>query len=71
MAAFADLSLFSATPEQVIESRKRTAVQWARGQSLEEYLRRDEIMDQDEHAANGKLITWCAYSRISLEQPGR
>ena len=55
---FEDLSLFPATREQVVESRKRTSVQWSRGQSLEEYLRRDEIMDKDVHAANDKLITW-------------
>ncbi|OSD08107.1 hypothetical protein PYCCODRAFT_386283 [Trametes coccinea BRFM310] len=56
--SLADLSLFAATPEQVLESRKRTAVQWAVGQSVEEYLERDAIMDRHEHAANGRLITW-------------
>ncbi|KAI0746877.1 hypothetical protein C8Q80DRAFT_1321816 [Daedaleopsis nitida] len=56
--ALADLTLFPATPEQTIESRKRTFVQWARGQSLEEYLHKDAIQENDEHAANGKLITW-------------
>ena len=54
----ADLSLFPATAEQTRESRKRHAVQWARGQSLEEYLLRDEVMEADEHATNGKFITW-------------
>ncbi|EKM56951.1 uncharacterized protein PHACADRAFT_91589 [Phanerochaete carnosa HHB-10118-sp] len=57
------LSLFAATPEQVIESRKRTHMEWARGLSMEEYLKRDEIMDFQEHAANGKLMTWVLASR--------
>ena len=60
--SLADLSLFAATPEQVLESRKRTGVQWAVGQTLEEYLERDAIMDRHEHAADGKLITWYAQS---------
>ena len=59
--ALSELSLFPATREQVIESRKRTAVQWGRGQSEEGYLRRDEAMDDHEHAANGRLITWFAF----------
>lgn len=45
------LSLFPATPEQVIESRRRTL-------SLEEYLHRDAISDRQEHARDGRLITW-------------
>ncbi|KAI0635259.1 hypothetical protein C8Q77DRAFT_1156572 [Trametes polyzona] len=56
--SFADLSLFPATPEQVRESQTRTAVQWAKGLSLEDYLRRDAILDKYEHATDGKLITW-------------
>ncbi|KAH9852548.1 hypothetical protein C2E23DRAFT_730888 [Lenzites betulinus] len=58
MTNFAKLSLFPATPEQVTESRKRTATQWAKGLSLEDYVQRDVIMDQYEHAAGGKLTTW-------------
>ncbi|KAJ8488040.1 hypothetical protein ONZ51_g3804 [Trametes cubensis] len=54
----ADLSLFAATPEQVYESRRRTAELWAKGMSVEEYIQRDVIMDKYEHAANGRLITW-------------
>lgn len=64
--SFADLSLFPATPEQVHESRTRTAVQWARGLSLEDYIQRDVIMDKYEHAADGKLITWYAAGRNTL-----
>ncbi len=55
----ADLSLFPATSEQVRESRSRYAARWSIGRSLEAYLQRDVVLDADEHAANGKLITWC------------
>ncbi|KAI0711178.1 hypothetical protein C8T65DRAFT_739572 [Cerioporus squamosus] len=54
----ADLSLFPATSHQTRESRCRHAVEWSRGRPLDEYLHRDEVMDADQHAANGKLITW-------------
>lgn len=53
----ASLSLFPATPEQVLESRKRTFPQWGRGLTLDQYLRRDAAMDVHEHA-KGKLTTW-------------
>ncbi|KAI0674402.1 hypothetical protein C8Q78DRAFT_967627 [Trametes maxima] len=62
---FAALSLYTATPAQTIESRKRTADQWARGLSLEAYLERDSIMDTHEHAAGGKLVTWVLAPRAS------
>ncbi|KAF8074823.1 hypothetical protein FPV67DRAFT_1475081 [Lyophyllum atratum] len=52
------LSLFVATPEQVRESRRRTSSEWANGRSLEEYLLRDAYLEQQEHARNGRLITW-------------
>jgi len=58
MSDFASLSLFAATPDQVLASRKRTWVQWARGMTVEEYLYRDASMDVMDHAANGKLTTW-------------
>ncbi|CCM06660.1 uncharacterized protein FIBRA_08945 [Fibroporia radiculosa] len=54
----ANLSLFPATPEQTLESRKRTAVQWANGLTAAEYVRRDVVMDAQEHAAEGNLTTW-------------
>ncbi|KAI0072073.1 hypothetical protein K474DRAFT_1711926 [Panus rudis PR-1116 ss-1] len=44
--------------EQTIESRKRTAVQWKKGFTVDEYLKRDAIMDEYEHARDGKLVTW-------------
>ncbi|KAG6836988.1 hypothetical protein H0H93_016692 [Arthromyces matolae] len=52
------LSLFPATPEQTLESRRRSAVEWGIGRTLEEYLARDDFTDQQEVARNGKLITW-------------
>ncbi|TFK39356.1 hypothetical protein BDQ12DRAFT_698070 [Crucibulum laeve] len=55
---FAELSLFPATPEQVIESRRRTWKQWGAGLSEEEYLYRDAVNDLHEIAREGKLITW-------------
>ncbi|EIN06031.1 hypothetical protein PUNSTDRAFT_121969 [Punctularia strigosozonata HHB-11173 SS5] len=55
---FASLSLFLATPEQVVESRRRTWVQWGRGLTIEQYLERDASMDSLEHARDGKLRTW-------------
>ncbi|PCH44914.1 hypothetical protein WOLCODRAFT_133434 [Wolfiporia cocos MD-104 SS10] len=56
--SLADLSLFLATPEQTYESRKWTAVQWAKGLSLAHYIQRDVIMESLEHATDNKLTTW-------------
>ena len=61
--SLAELSLFPATPDQVLESRTRHAVQWGRGQSLKDYVYKDELMEKDEHAAGGNLITWYAATR--------
>ncbi|KAI0826526.1 hypothetical protein BC628DRAFT_1373016 [Trametes gibbosa] len=58
MSIHANLSLFPATPEQVLQSRKHTATQWAKGLSVEDYIQRDVIMDEYEHAGRGKLTTW-------------
>lgn len=57
----ADLSLFLATPEQTVESRKRSAQEWRRALTEEQYILRDIIMDEHEHAAHGKGATWSAY----------
>ncbi|KAI0777765.1 hypothetical protein BD413DRAFT_640527 [Trametes elegans] len=57
-SSFADLSLFPATREQVVEARKRTSVQWAKGDSLEHYLQREVVLEKHGHAADGKHITW-------------
>lgn len=52
------LSLFPASQAQTLECCKRTHLQWGRGLSEEDYLRRDEFQNDMEHAANGKLRTW-------------
>jgi hypothetical protein len=59
-AVFSTLTLVAANREQTIASRHRTYLQWgaSRGLSLEQYLARDSQMDVQEHAANGRLITW-------------
>lgn len=64
---FADLSLFPATPEQVLESRTRSAVEWAKSLSLQDYIQRDVIMDKYEHAADGKLVTWYAVTNTQKQ----
>lgn len=60
------LSLYPATTQQTWESRKRTAAQWAIGMTLEQYLERDRLMDNLEHANDGKFITWCVFTRTIL-----
>lgn len=52
------LSIFPATADQVIESRKRTYAQWNAGRTVDEYLRRDSILDEFDNSANHKLTTW-------------
>ncbi|KAI6153290.1 hypothetical protein BKA82DRAFT_1002464 [Pisolithus tinctorius] len=52
------LSLFPATPEQVLISRRRTWPQWGGKLTEEQYLERDRQMDAMEHASHSKLITW-------------
>ena len=56
--ALATLTLSKATPEQTLESRKRCYVEWHRGLSLDQHLQRDTILDDFEHAKDGKLVTW-------------
>ncbi|KLO13256.1 hypothetical protein SCHPADRAFT_828329 [Schizopora paradoxa] len=63
--SLAHLSLFAATWEQTIESRKRTYPQWGRGLTEEQYRARDSQMDPMEHAAEGKLVTWVLAPRES------
>jgi hypothetical protein len=58
MPDLASLSLFAATPEQVLASRKGTFAQWAKTMTMEEYLHRDICMETMDHAVNGKLTTW-------------
>ena len=54
----ATLSLYPATEEQTLASRKRTFPQWGRGLTIEQYLTRDAQLDVQEHATGGKLTTW-------------
>lgn len=61
----ADLSLFLATPEQTVESRKRSAQEWRRALTEEQYILRDIIMDEHEHAAHGKGATWVLAPRAN------
>ena len=67
MSQLAFLSIFPATPDQVIASRKRSSVQWAKGLTLEQYLHRDASLDVMTHAIDGKLTTW--YVLIYCDQP--
>jgi hypothetical protein len=54
----ADLSLFPATPNQTLESRKRSYPFWKADLTEEQYLARDTWTDSFEQAEGGKLITW-------------
>ena len=65
----ATLTLSKATPEQTLESRKRTNAHWHKSLlDIDLYLERDAIFDDFEHAKDGKLTTWQASScgQISL-----
>ena len=59
----ARLSIFPATKDQVVEARTRSAAQWARGMTVEQFVGAYALIDQREHANEGKLITWCATLR--------
>jgi hypothetical protein len=55
---WSQISLFRATPAQIIESRKLSHVEWSQGLSMEAYLERDARLDDLEHAKDGRLTTW-------------
>jgi hypothetical protein len=57
----ATLTISKATPEQTLGSRKRTYVHWHKGLDIDRYLQRDAILDNFEHAKDGKLTTWQAF----------
>ncbi|KAF7971280.1 hypothetical protein HWV62_21526 [Athelia sp. TMB] len=57
MVDLTSLSLYPATQEQVIESRKRSFAEWGQKLPLEEYLERDAYMDGLAHAKNNRLTT--------------
>lgn len=52
------LSIYAATKEQILESRRRTHVEWGRGLTLEEYVAREEMLDTKPHATEGKMTIW-------------
>ncbi|KAI0072075.1 hypothetical protein K474DRAFT_1711928 [Panus rudis PR-1116 ss-1] len=58
---FSSLSLYSATKEQILEARKRHVhymMKFKKGWTVEEWLKRDAIMDEYEHARNGRQVAW-------------
>ncbi|KAF8801281.1 hypothetical protein BYT27DRAFT_7198350 [Phlegmacium glaucopus] len=65
MTIFSRLSLYPATTEQTLESRKHTFHQWGRGNTLQEYLERDENTDNHEVARDGRGVTWILAPRDS------
>jgi len=56
--ALATLTLSKAIPKQILESRKRSHVQWHGGLDVDQYLQREAIFDDFEHAKDDKLSTW-------------
>jgi hypothetical protein len=52
------LSIFKATREQVLESRRRSWRMWGKGMSLEAYVQREEMLDSKPHAKDGKMTIW-------------
>lgn len=55
---FSKVSLYAATAEQIIASRKRTFVEWGRGLTVDEYLDRDAVGEGEDFGRDGKLMTW-------------
>ena len=58
MTTLSCLSLYPATAEQVLESRKYSFHKWGRGSTLEEYLERDKMTERYEVAQEGRYVTW-------------
>ncbi len=54
------LSIYPATPAQVIESGRGSSEAWARGLTEEQYVLRDALGDKDKYARDGRLVTWYA-----------
>ncbi|KAG1734817.1 hypothetical protein EDB19DRAFT_1638788 [Suillus lakei] len=52
------LSLYPATPAQILETRKRTWPDWGGSTTLERYLQCYARIDEMEHARDGRMITW-------------
>ncbi|TRM65148.1 hypothetical protein BD626DRAFT_567085 [Schizophyllum amplum] len=58
MEELRNLSLYPATPEQIYEYRSRMFPSWGRGHTREQYDARDNALDDLEHAADGKMVSW-------------
>ncbi|KAJ7037437.1 hypothetical protein C8F04DRAFT_1092477 [Mycena alexandri] len=52
------LSLFRATPEQAIETRRRTLNEWGKGLTLEEHLDRDASQEDYDCSRDGRFSSW-------------
>ncbi|KAL0580578.1 hypothetical protein V5O48_001403 [Marasmius crinis-equi] len=65
---FSSLSLFLATPAQVVESYRRTTKEWGRGQSEGDYIRHNQWQAQTfECAKEGKWVVWVLAPREDSE----
>ncbi|KAF8524162.1 hypothetical protein JB92DRAFT_2806591 [Gautieria morchelliformis] len=58
-----ELSLFPATPAQVVACRTANHAHWGRGLDLQEYMGRADKLDIHEHATDGRLMTWVLVPR--------
>ncbi|KIJ55603.1 hypothetical protein M422DRAFT_199885 [Sphaerobolus stellatus SS14] len=56
-------TLVEATREQLVVSRKRQAVTWARGMTEAEFMSREEYLEKMEHSSNGRFICWALVPR--------
>lgn len=54
-------SLYPATPEQTVVSRERAAAHWGQALTLEEFLEREAMGNNEEYGREGKLIIWYIY----------
>jgi hypothetical protein len=52
------LSIFRATTEQIVESRRRTWSDWGRGMTMQAYIEREEMLDIKPHAKDEKMSIW-------------
>jgi hypothetical protein len=63
----ANLSIFPASASQARAHSERTWEDWGGGLSLEEYLKRDNALEDLPHAEGGKWIVW--YKNCSSDIP--
>ena len=70
MAHLKNFTLFVATPDQIIEHRKRTYARWGKGHyTLEDYLSVFEALEHQEHSADGRAKTWLAAHILFIPVP--